>query len=393
MVFLWILVSLIVFSIIVIIHEYGHYKTAKIFGIHVEEFGLGIPPRAKKLWKNKDGTLFSLNWIPLWGFVKIAGESEISPCKKNGKNFYEKNIIQKTLVLLAGVIMNFLLAGLIFSLLFMVWVKPIGVNTIIPTQTHSKIIPTLDDALTSWLLQEKKGIILYPLEHSLAQKSGIQPWDILIKINGQDIEDIQEIQHSISKNKNTPLSLTLERNTEQTDIMLTPNSEWKIGTYLAPNIVTNEKFVYQYGIGTSIKYGFQEMYIQSRLTLSWVNMLLKKLITPENQDERKQALEQVSGPIGIVSVITQSLGWWISLLCILAALISINLGIFNLLPIPALDGGRIFLLWIRSFIELFIGKTQLTDKIENLTHVLFFLLLIALSVLIAYNDINKIFHW
>ena len=108
------------FSIIVLLHEYGHYKTARIFKIQVDEFGLGIPPRAKKLWRNKEGTLFSLNWIPLGGFVKIAGESPEHPQAKKGEIFFEKNIWQKTAVLIAGVVMNFILAFVIFFILFLV---------------------------------------------------------------------------------------------------------------------------------------------------------------------------------------------------------------------------------------------------------------------------------
>lgn len=413
----------------------------------MEEFGLWIPPRAKKLWKNKTGTLFSLNWIPLWGFVKIAGESEIfleyfdnkgkklslwdiqkklqkdkkifdsagkeiSDAEKKylhehlksykpGENFYEKNIFQKTAVLLAGVVMNFLLAGVIFSVLFMVWVKPIGVNTIIPTKTHSKLIPTLDDALESWLLEEKKWIILYPVKDSLAEKAGIQEADILMEINGKEITDIQKLQKLISESKNTPLTLTLKSwcekniacsNKKTKEVILTPSNEGKVWSYLAPNIVPNKDFKHKYSALDSIKYGFQEMYVQSKLTLSWLKMLLKKIIIPEKKEDRKEALNQVAGPIGIVSVITQSLAGWVSLLLILAAIISVNLGVFNLLPIPALDGGRILLLWIRTTIEVFFGKTSIAGKIENFTHVSFFLLLIALSILIAYNDIVKIFQ-
>ncbi|NDK09855.1 hypothetical protein GW846_03690 [Candidatus Gracilibacteria bacterium] len=453
MIFLGILVSIVIFSIIVLFHEYGHYQTARFFGIHVEEFGLGIPPRAKKLWKNKYGTLFSLNWIPLGGFVKIAGESEIEFRYYSGKgkhltleqiqkrlhkhediydvngkeikkierkfleshiqnhnagaNFYEKNIFQKTSVLLAGVIMNFLLAGFIFTGLFFMGVQPIGINSVIPTELPSKIIPTIDQAIESGLITKNPGILLYPIEDSVSQAAGIQEGDILLRMNNIIFSDISELQSYIKENPlNSPLSLYIQRIIECSpgetegetcpiieflEVQLSPNSENMIGSYLAPNLQLEEGFEYKFGIIDSLKFGFLETYYQSRLTLSGLGILVKNIFAPETPVQRQEALDQVAGPIGIVSIITQSLAGGFTLLIILAAVISVNLGVFNLLPIPALDGGRIALLWIRSFLESIFGKNASLQKIENLTHIFFFILLIALSFLIAYNDIVKLF--
>ncbi len=453
MIFLWILVSIIIFSFIVLFHEYGHYKTAKIFWIHIEEFGLWIPPRAKKLWKNKEWTLFSLNWIPLWGFVKIAWESETefyyysgkwkklwlkdiekrlhkhediynidgneikkierkfleSHIKnhKAGANFYEKNIFQKTAVLIAWVVMNFLLASIIFAVLFMIWVRPIGINSVIPTNLESRIIPTLEQSITHGLITQNPWIVLYPVEDSVSAQAGILQWDILIRVNDNLFWDIPALQSYIKSNpKNTPLVLYIQRNTqclanssdtkncpstEMLEIKVTPNSENMIWAYLAPNYVHQEDFKYKYWFLKSIQYWFYETYVQSRLTLKWLWILLWNIIQPETPEQRQEALDQVAGPIGIVGVITQSLAGWFSLLIILSAVISVNLWVFNLLPIPALDWGRIVLLWIRSAFEALFWKNTSLQKIENLTHVFFFLLLIALSVLIAYNDIIKLF--
>lgn len=437
MIFLGILASIFIFSIIVIIHEYGHYKTARIFWIHVEEFGLWIPPRAKRLWKNKQGTLFSLNWIPLGGFVKISGESEVffhffdknkkslsgeklqeyihvwedifdvkwrtvSQTEKKyilaqinsrrpWENFYEKNIIQKTLVLLAGVIMNFILAGVIFSLLFILWVKPAWINTIIKTNLDSKIIPSFESAIQSGLLEKKDWIILSPLPESIADKAWILSGDILLSINEKQIWNITDLQEKIWNSAEKEISLRLQRFSWETySIKITPNKQGKIGTYLAPNVTIDKDFKYKFWVLESIQHGFYETYVQIRLTISGLRMLGKNIFSPEKPEDREEALNQVSWPIGIVWVITQSLAWWGSLLLILSAIISVNLWVFNLLPIPALDGWRIVLLWIRSFITSVIWKKQSAEKIENMIHIYFFLLLIALSILIAYNDIIKI---
>jgi len=422
MIILWILISFIMFSIIVLLHEYGHYKTAKIFWIHIEEFGLWIPPRAKKLWKNKDGTLFSLNWIPLGWFVKIAWESELFLSyygkkwkiltqkwllkklhswdeiytkkwekitkqerkfilarlenQKDWKNFYKKNIFAKSAVLLAGVIMNFLLAGVIFSILFMIWVKPVWINTFIETTTPSKIIPSYQDALEQWILIEWDGILLFPIEWSLAESAWIMSWDTLISINEKAVRDVQSAQNIIQSSANTSIVLTVITESkcwpemlceapEARDINIILGEEWLIWSYLSPNVTQNKDFEFKYWFFESIKYWIYETYSQIRLTFSGLAILTKNIFNPETPEDRQEAIESVAGPIGIVNLITESMSRWITIIIILWAIISINLWVFNLLPIPALDGGRLVLLWIRSVIDKIFGKTRLSWDIEN----------------------------
>jgi regulator of sigma E protease len=215
-------------------------------------------------------------------------------------------------------------------------------------------------------------------------------WDIILSINNILPENSEEFIDIIQKNINTEVSLSIQRDNTIISLPVIPNEEWKIGSYISPNIIRNTDFIYKYWAFASLKYGFLETYYQSRLTLQWLWMLIKNIFTPETPEDRTLALDQVAGPIGIVWIITQSLEWGFVLLIILWALISVNLWVFNLLPIPALDGGRILLLWIRSSVELVIGKNALSGKIENFIHIFFFMLLIALSILIAYNDIIKL---
>lgn len=437
------------FSVIVLIHEYGHYKTARFFGVKVEEFWLWIPPRAKKLWKNKEGTLFSLNWIPLGGFVKISGESEVFldyfskkwkklslkwlekkiknsqdifdknqkkisqqelryikayiKNSKTGGNFYEKHIWAKTLILIAGVVMNFILAGIIFSLLFFIWVKPIGINTFIETDLPSKIIPSYQQAIEEKFLIKEQGIVLYPIAGSPAEKAGIKQWYILENINGVIPSDIMQLQKyikqragetikiSLLKWPNTYTSNNIEGDYQYAwEVEIQVNDDGTIGSYLSENIIFNEDFLYKYSFLESIKYWFLETYYQTRLTFSGLKILFKNIFIPETPQDRQDAIEQVAWPIGIVNIITQSITGWVSLLLILWAIISVNLGVFNLLPIPALDWGRILLLWIRSAIDMLFWKSSLSANIENFIHVIFFLLLIVLSILIAYNDIGNL---
>ena len=436
MVLFWILISLIIFSLLVLIHEYGHYKTARIFWVHVEEFWLGIPPRAKVLWTNKEWTKFTLNWIPLWWFVRIAWESEMrlqiynkdkhlltsdeiinylksdtdlydkkwnqlkkSEKKylkeylrqfKNGENFFEKNIFQKTLILLAGVIMNIIAAFVIFVWIFLSWANPIGVNTIIETERPSLILPTLDEALSVWFLKEEAWIMLFPIEGSIAAESWIMDWDIVLSVDDRDIIDITFLQEYISWSVLTPIVFLIEREWKEIDIILTPSSEGRIGSYLAPNYIRDEDFRYSFSLVSSMQAWYNETLSQLELWYRGISMILRKLIFPEAPEERSEAAQMVTWPIGIVQVVTLSLSAGIMLIAVLAAVISINLALFNLLPIPALDGWRILLLWLRTWLEKLIWKNTKLNAIENVTHVIFFLLLIALSILIAYNDIIRI---
>lgn len=436
MVFLGILVSLVIFSLLVLIHEYGHYKTARIFGIHVEEFGLGIPPRAKKLWKNKDGTLFSLNWIPLWGFVKIAGESEMIleifteswkrvsekelsklltddielfdkkwvALKKSERkyleaflenqrpwqNFFEKNIFQKSLVLLAGVIMNLVAAYVIFVFIFLFWAQPIWVNTIIPIEGRSYILPSYEQAIDTWILTLEPWVVLYPMTESIASVSGLTDWDIVISADGIDMENIDSIRTYIQNSPDKEIILEIERNWKRQNINIIPSDEGKIGSYLAPNIAQNKDFSYNFTLLWSLGAAWTETLAQLEIWLRWIVMILRKLIFPQAPEERSEAIEYVAGPIGIVQVVTLSLSSWFMILAVLSAVISVNLALFNLLPIPALDGGRLLFLWIRAWLEVIIGKNPKLVGIENMIHVIFFMILIALSILIAYNDINRI---
>ena len=295
--------------------------------------------------------------------------------------------------------MNFLLAALIFSWLFYAWVQPVWVNTVIPTEVKSRIIPTLDDAREYGLVKVNSWVLLYPTEDSIAKKAWIMQGDILYRVNDTQIDSISQLQKIILENPDTPIEFGLYTECMDTKncpiswertLTIIPNEEGKIWSYLSENLSVNEDFEFKYWLFESIKYGFAETYSQSVLTLQGLGMLLKNIFAPETPEDREQALEQVAGPIWIVWVITQSLAGGIVLILILWALISVNLWIFNLLPIPALDGGRILLLWIRSWVDTVFGKNATSWKIENFIHVFFFMTLIALSILIAYNDIIKL---
>lgn len=436
MIIFWIIISILMFSVIVIIHEWGHFKAARIFWVKVEEFWLWIPPRAKKLFTDKKWTLFSLNWLPLGWFVKLKWETpeqfliynahkkrytnnklsiaiknkeklflkdgsqiwttlleEVSKKLENNNssdNLNTKPAWQQAIIMLAGIFMNFVLAIVIFSILFMVWVKPIWINSKIATDNEIKLIPTYKQAVESWLLEKNPWIILNPIKNSPSEKAWIKEGDIIISINNNTVQTPQDFLDILQSNTAKTISITINNDNKNIEKQIALDSDWKIGAYISDNIIYNKSFEYKYGFFESIKYWFFETKNQIVLTFQGLVTLLQKIISPETPQERKDAINQVSGPIWIVDFISSSISAWVIFLLIIAAIISINLWVFNLLPIPALDGWRFLFILINSLSTSIFKKKILAEHIEAIIHVLFFIILIALSFIIAYNDISKI---
>ncbi len=436
MIFVWIICSLIIFSVIVLIHEYGHFKTARVFGVRVEEFGLWIPPRAKKIYQDKKWTLYSLNWLPLWGFVKLSWEqarsflifdSENKKIKheklleiiqswedifdKSGKqleagtreeiekilledlsdhNLWQKPAWQQSIIILAGVFMNFLLSTVIFSLLFFFWVQPIWINNQLETERKILLIPTTSQALELWLIQKEAWVRISPIGESIAQKSGLMPNDVVMEIDNQELISPQNMMDIVWSNPWKQLSFSVTRGDETLKLTITPSSDWKIWAYLWENIRVDQDFRYKFWAIKSIQYWISETYNQTLLTFQALWSLIRKIFAPETKTERTEAIQQVSGPIWIVDFISGALENGIVFLIIIWAIISINLAVFNLLPIPALDWGRFVLIVLNACVVKIFWKRAIGHGLESMIHVWFFVFLILLSILIAYNDILKI---
>ncbi len=432
MIILWIITSIVLFSIIVLIHEWWHFTAARKFWVRVEEFGLWIPPRAKKLFTDKKWTLFTLNWLPIGWFVKLTWEmpntflvynekkelynnsdlekdilekkdifdSKWDKITKDDKkeileklienradyNLMNKPAWQQAIIILAWVFMNFLLAIIIFSILFFIWIKPLWINTKIETNLDLKLIPTYSWAIESWLLIKKEWLILNPVEWSLAEKYWIKSWDILLDINWIKTNNPKKMISILSMNKNEELNFHFINSDKKIQIW----KDWKIWSYVWENIELNKDFEYKYSLIDSVKYWTLETYNQTLLTFKWLWILVRKIFNPETPKERTEALAQVSWPIWIVDFISHSMQWWFIFLIVIWAIISINLWVFNLLPIPALDWWRFLFITVNGLIKKIFWRKAISEKTEWYIHVWFFILLIALSLLIAYNDISKI---
>ncbi len=438
MFWMWIIVTLLVFTFIVVVHEWWHFRAARFFGVKVEEFWIGIPPRMRRLFSDKKWTLYSLNWIPFGWFVRLKGESEANfqvyskkwkklsedqlklylrndtplfsldseelsaddrkrlhdIIRQNNQedNLYKKPYWQQSIIILAWVFMNFFLAWVIFSLLFIFWVQPIGINTVLKTNVESLLIPTYEQSLSRWILEKWEWTLVYPIAKSRAATWWLLDWDIVLKINGVSITSLDQFKNTLQLSAWKESVFDIRRSGEDKNFKIFVWTDGKIGSYISDNINYNKNFIYQMSFWESFYYWWKEVYSQSVLTLEWLKFIFSRIFFPVKQWDREEAIKSMSGPIGVTKIITEGLSLWFSFLCIIAALISVNLAVFNLLPIPALDWWRFLFICIHWFFSLFSKNKIVSSYFENIVHVLFFVILIMMSIGIAYNDVLKLFQ-
>lgn len=346
MVVLNIIIGIIILSIIVLIHEAGHFFACKLMGVKVEEFGLGFPPRALKLFK-KNGTLYSLNWIPFGGFNKILGESETCADKRA---FCNQNVWKRIFIASGGIILNLILAWVLLSVWF-------------------GILPHVNVPNYVAIVQVEKN--------SLAEQNSLRANDFIIKVNGQNVTTAEQVSSLIGSSHGKDLTLIIKhQGKEETKIINIPNdSSAKLGIAMAETggEIINYKW-YQSPILAA-----QEIWAITVVTFVYLWSAIVSLF-----GGAKVAFE-LSGPVGIVAFISQTaaIGWiFVLRLC---AIISLGFALCNILPIPAVDGGRLLFLWL----EAAFGKKIVNDNVENIIHGVGLLLLIILSLFIVYMDITR----
>ena len=377
-----IIVFALVLSFLVLIHELGHYLLARKNKIKIKEFGLGYPPRVFKLFTYQ-GTVFSLNAIPFGGFVQLEGEN--GPEKKqmaiNKKNkdkkwgpFFSKSISARLQTLLAGAIFNFLFGILAFSVIFS--------KTGIPRELvqQARIYDLIEDSPAIEAgLNKNTNIIAFYSEND-------QQW---IKVN-----EISEVQDYVANHLGEEVII---RTTESCEVTSCPEDYQDYQIYLRQEsersdsegamgvvftTVVYEHYPWYLAAIKGTLYGFREALLLGLLILQALGTLIINLVRGQS------VAMDVAGPVGIVHQ-AQTYGFfdggWLNILSF-AALLSINLGVMNLLPIPALDGGRaIFVL-----LEKITAKEKI-EKIANWANYVGFFILILLMVFVSINDVMKLF--
>ncbi len=365
-----IIVFIVIFTIIVLVHEAGHFLAARKVGIRVEEFGLGFPPRALKLFRDKKGTLFSLNWIPFGGFVKMYGEDSVDPKLTAEKNsFIGKTKWQRTVVICAGVFMNFLLGVLLLTTVFTIGSEPF----ILSHEDFDRHV-----ALGN-IVSEDGVLIQNVLKESVAEKTGFLAGDVILTVNGEKVSSGEEVVAITQNFKKKKLQYHLMRDKKEFLLEAVIPDEGRIGIDIASVPLIKEI--------KKIKLPVHEAFVESvkeagRLSWTTVVMLgdvIKGLIS------KFHLSDNIAGPIGIAQMTHNVSQQGLTALMKFMALISVSLATINILPFPALDGGRFLFI----VFEFFRGK-RANAKWEAVIHSIGFIFLMILIAAITYKDILRL---
>lgn len=327
----------LIFGVIILIHELGHFLTAKMFGVKVHEFAIGMGP--KLFGKQKGDTFYSVRLIPMGGYVKMEGEDENS---EDPKAFSNKKPWQRFIILFAGAFMNLLLG-------FVLLVTLNAASPRLPAIPKMEVVS----------VQEGMG----------AEAAGMLAGDKILAIDGNRIHT--QLDFSLALDGKDTVTVTVDRSGEQKALPVTL-TEYEGSKYLGIIQAVEEK-----NFGNVISYSFFEAFSIIKLTYqSFFGMFNGSV-----------AVDQMSGPVGIVSGISDAAQRGFFDVLWLAIIISLNLGVVNLLPLPALDGGRIvFVLW-----EM-ITKKRLKPEQEGFIHFIGFVILILFMLYVTKNDIVRLFQ-
>jgi regulator of sigma E protease len=377
----------------VLFHETGHFLLARLFGMKVEEFGIGIPPLAKILGKDRKGTTYTLNWLPIGGFVRIRGEDALAEDAARPGSFASKPYFARALVLLAGVTFNFLLAFFVFFGLFWHGVAPLAINTKFETRSDPLLVPSFEHAMRTGLI-EASGAELSSATGSVAERAGIGKADTVIAADGKPVASPDQFIAAVkaASAAGKPLELDLSRSGATVHVSVIPENG-RIGALVEyAEVTVHTDFRYRYGALDAARIAARETYDETVFTFELLGQIGRKLLFPVTEEERQEAAAGVGGPIAVgglfVKLERAKVG--LSVLFTVAALLSINLGAFNLLPLPALDGGRLFLMTIVEPFRKW-GKISTVRRIESHIHTVGFAVFILLALVVAYYDIQKFF--
>ena len=351
----YILAAILVFGVLIAVHELGHFMAAKACGVRVNEFSIGMGPA---LWKKQKGeTQYSLRLFPVGGFCAMEGEEEDSddPTALNNQGFWAK-----LLIFAAGAAMNFIAGLLIILVLY--------------ADAQAFYVPVVAGFADGC-----------PLESA----DGLQEGDRLLRIDGEKVYVYSDISLLMGLNKTGAFDLQIERNGE----VIT----------LRDFTMERREYTDQNGkayTGYGLYFGAEEATLGRKLSYSWNNAMdfarlvrlsLQMLVTGQ------AGVKDLSGPVGIVSTMTQvgeqaaTTRAAVENIAYLAALIAVNLAVMNLLPLPALDGGKIFFLVINA-VSMQLFKKQIPAKYENYIYFAGLILLLALMAVITFSDVWKLIH-
>ena len=352
----YILAAILIFGVLIAVHELGHFLAAKSCGVLVHEFAIGMGPA---IWKKTKGeTTYALRVLPIGGFCAMEGEEEESdnPRALNNQGFFQKLVIYA-----AGSVMNFITGLLIVVILFS------GAQAF----------------YTAEITDIAEG-------SSMAQSGGLQVGDLILSVDGERVYNQGNVSMLLGLNTDGTYDFVVRRNGEKvkiTDLAMERREFTDVngGTYVGFGFTMNR--IEKANVFTRLRYSWNS-------TMDFVRMVRLSL---EMMLTGQAGIGDLSGPVGIVNTITEvgqqseTVRDAVDNIAYLAALIAVNLAVMNLLPLPALDGGKIFFLVINQ-VSLLLFRKQIPAKFENYIHVAGFILLLLLMAVVMFQDVWRLFQ-
>ncbi len=359
---MYIIVFLLILGVLVLVHEFGHFIAAKRSGVKVEEFGFGFPPRLFGIRKGE--TLYSINLFPIGGFVKLYGEEyhemkggeDSKATSTSDRAFVNKKPWQKALIIVAGVIGNFLLGWLVMSYLFTQGV-PVPIN---------------------------KVLVQKVVKNSPAQSAGLQKNDVVQSLSYQDktfpIDSSEDLSCLVSRFTDQKITLGLKRDSQTRSVELVPRKNPPKGQGPLGVALTMPFEIKKYPWYQAPFYGLVQAADITWKIVGQFGKIISQLIIFH------KPCAEFSGPVGIASYTGEALKIGLNAVLELLALLSLNLAVINILPFPALDGGRLVFI-----IYEWITKKRVNEDFEKKLNLAGFALLLTLAGLVTIHDIIKIY--
>lgn len=341
------IILILVLGVIVFIHELGHFLAAKKIGVYVHEFAVGMGPKIFSFKRKNDETTYSLRLLPLGGFTAIATDKSQEVDLRDDQLLDNKGALGRFFVLIMGIVFNFILALILFFINGLIYEAPV-------TKPYVGEVPNTGAAYEAGLMED----------------------DLIIKVDGKKVSNFDEVllETRFGKKKESYV-FTVIRDEKEIDIEIFPEYK-KVEDEEVPSFGFYESTKREKGFVASLKYSFNATYENSKSIFSIVG----KLVTG------KLGAKNLSGPVGVFTVIDSVKENGFEKIIELTAYLSINVAIINLIPVPVFDGGRILLL----LIEKIIGR-KLNPKVETTINMIGALLLIALMLYVTFNDIFRLF--
>lgn len=360
---------LLLLSVLILIHEFGHFAAARKAGVVVEEFGFGLPPRAKTLFV-KGGTQFSLNWIPFGGFVRLKGENAMDEHERSGRgSFAAASVCSRVVILVAGVFMNFLLAIILLTVGF-------SVGRWVPTYTS---IEAMQAASGRGEISLQLGVVIEDVvAGGNAEVAGVLPRSHLLSIDGVPVTLPEQVAQMQTGKKTAVYVLrSLDPGSAEQSVQVNL-TEGKSGVIVSSYPV--ELSAPARGFFSALYLALRESWVMMDQTVKGIGQLVSSLLM------RATVPEGITGIVGIAQLTHASVQEGFMTYLRLVALLSLSLAALNILPFPALDGGRLLFV----FIEV-LFRRPINRRFEVTTNAIGFAMLILLIGLITYHDIARLF--